>query len=202
MGLYSRLVLPRLIDLVMRNEEAARRRARIIPGAVGAVLEVGVGSGLNLPFYTKQVRQLCGIDPSAELLKMARARSLSAPFPVELVQRSAEELPFGDASVDTVVVTWTLCSIPDPARALREMRRVLRPAGRLFFVEHGLSPDARVRAWQDRINPIWKRLAGGCNVNRKIDDLIRSAGFEIGELQTEYLPGPRPMSYTFEGSAR
>jgi ubiquinone/menaquinone biosynthesis C-methylase UbiE len=202
MGLYSRFVLPWLIDLVMRDKEAARHRAKIIPRATGTVVEVGIGSGLNLPFYTGEVKRLCGVDPSAELLKKARPKTERAPFPVELLQRSAEELPFDGASIDTVVVTWALCSIPDPTRALGEMKRVLRPEGRLIFVEHGLSPDSSVRAWQNRINPLWRRLAGGCNLNRKIDDLIRSAGFEISELKTEYLPGPRPMTFTYEGSAR
>jgi ubiquinone/menaquinone biosynthesis C-methylase UbiE len=201
-ALYSRLILPRLIDLVMRNKEAAGHRARILPAAMGSVLEVGIGSGLNLPFYTSQVKQLFGVDPSGALLNMARPKAERVPFPVELIQKSAEELPFRDAAVDTVVVTWALCSIADPARALGEMRRVLRPQGQLIFVEHGLSPDPTVRAWQDRINPLWRRVAGGCNLNRKIDDLVRSAGFQISELRTEYLSGPRPMTYTYEGSAR
>ncbi len=201
MGFYSRFVLPRLIDLVMRDKEAARHRARLIPKAKGSVLEVGVGSGLNIPFYTGGVKTLFAVDPSAELLKMARPKAEGAPFSIEFVQRPAEELPFDGASMDTVVVTWALCSMADPAQGLREMKRVLRPGGQLVFVEHGLAPDASVRAWQERINPIWKRVAGGCHVNRKIDALIRSAGFEINALRAEYLPGPRPMTFTYEGFA-
>jgi SAM-dependent methyltransferase len=175
MGLYQKFILPRLIDVAMRNKEVTARRAELIPKASGAVLEIGIGSGLNLPFY-----------PSAI---------------VELFCRSAEELLFGDGSFDTVVLTWTLCSIRHPVRALAEIKRVLKPDGRLLFVEHGLSPDPKVQAWQHRLTPMWKRIGGGCHLNRKIDDLIRPAGFRIVELQTTYLPGPRPMSFTYQGIA-
>lgn len=201
MGLYSKLILPRLINLAMQHEGAAARRAVLIPMATGSVLEVGVGSGLNLPFYSPAVGRLHGVDPSAELLAMARRKIGLVPFPVELTCQSAERLPVDRASVDTVVVTWTLCSIPNPIDALREMKRVLKPGGQLLFVEHGFASDPKVQAWQRRINPIWRRFAGGCNLDRRIDELIKSAGFEISRLQTDYLPGPRPMTYTYEGSA-
>jgi ubiquinone/menaquinone biosynthesis C-methylase UbiE len=201
MGLYARFVLPRLINLAMRNKEAARVRAKIIPGASGTVLEIGIGSGLNLPFYTDAVKHLYGVDPSPQLLKMARAKVATVPFPVEFLTQSAERLPLADHAVDTAVVTWSLCSIPDARAALREMRRVLKPEGKLIFVEHGLAPDPRVQTWQHRLNPLWRRLAGGCNLIRKMDDLIQSAGFSIREVHTEYLPGPRPMTYTYEGFA-
>ncbi len=201
MGLYRRLILPRLIDLAMKDETAAARRSELIPKARGSVLEVGVGSGLNLPFYSSAVTHLYAIDPSPELLRMAGKKIDRVTFPVELVCQSAEQLPVYRESIDTIVTTWTLCSIPDPLGALREMKRVLKPGGCLLFVEHGFSPDPKVQAWQRRINPIWRRVAGGCNVDRKIDELIRSAGFNIARLQTTYLPGPRPMTYTYEGSA-
>jgi ubiquinone/menaquinone biosynthesis C-methylase UbiE len=201
MGLYRRLVLPRLIDLAMRDKAAAARRAALVPRAAGAVLEVGIGSGLNLPWYSSAVTHLRGVDPSAELLAMARRKVDRVAFPVELVRESAERLPVDSGSIDTVVTTWTLCSIPDPLKALQEMRRVLKPGGRLLFVEHGASPDATVRAWQRRINPIWRRVAGGCNVDRRIDELIRAAGFSLASLETTYLPGPRPLTYTYEGAA-
>lgn len=201
MGLYRRLILPRLIDLAMKDETAAARRSELIPKARGSVLEVGVGSGLNLPFYSSAVTHLYAIDPSPELLRMAGKKIDRVTFPVELVCQSAEQLPVDRESIDTIVTTWTLCSIPDPLGALREMKRVLKPGGCLLFVEHGFSPDPKVQAWQRRINPIWRRVAGGCNVDRKIDELIRSAGFNIARLQTTYLPGPRPMTYTYEGSA-
>jgi len=201
MGLYRRFVLPRLIDLAMKDKAAAARRLELIPRATGAVLEVGIGSGLNLPFYSSAVTHVHGIDASPDLLSMARGKIDRLSFHVELMCQSAEQLPMDRGSIDTVVTTWTLCSISDPLKALREMKRVLKQGGILLFVEHGASPDPRVAAWQRRINPLWSRVAGGCNVNRKIDELIRSAGFNIAQLQTTYLPGPRPMTYTYEGSA-
>ena len=201
MGLYQKFILPRLIDTAMRNQEVAARRGELIPKASGAVLEIGIGSGLNLPFFPGTVTRLAGVDPSAELLSMARRKLTAAPFPVELFLRSAEELPFDDRSFDTAVVTWTLCSIADPMQALAEVKRVLRPDGRLLFIEHGLSPEPKVQAWQHRLTPMWRRIGGGCHLNRKIDDLIRPAGFRIVELQTTYLPGPRPMSFTYQGIA-
>ena len=201
MGLYRRFVLPRLIDFAMKDKAAAARRSELIPRATGVVLEVGIGSGLNLPYYSSAVTHVHGIDASPELLSMARAKIACLRFPVELVCQSAEQLPVDCGSIDTVVTTWTLCSIADPIKALREMKRVLKQGGNLLFIEHGASPDPQVDAWQRRINPIWRMVAGGCNLNRKIDELIRSAGFNIVQLQTTYLPGPRPMSYTYEGSA-
>jgi len=201
MGLYQKFVLPRLIDVAMRNKEVAARRAELIPKASGAVLEIGIGSGLNLPFFPGTISRLAGVDPSAELLSMARPKLGGVSFPVELFCRSAEDLPFDDRSFDTAVLTWTLCSIPHPVRAVAEIKRVLKPGGRLLFVEHGLSPDPKVQAWQHRLTPMWKRIGGGCHLNRKIDDLIRPAGFGIVDLKTTYLPGPRPMSFTYEGIA-
>jgi ubiquinone/menaquinone biosynthesis C-methylase UbiE len=201
MGLYQRYVLPKLIDYAMKDKSAAARRSELIPMAIGDVLEVGIGSGLNLPFYSSAVSHVLGVDPSPELLAMARPMIDALKFPVELVCQSAEQLPSASGSLDTVVTTWTLCSIADPVKALREMKRVLKSEGRLLFVEHGAAPDPRVQAWQRRINPIWHKFTGGCNLNRRIDELITSAGFSIAELQTTYLPGPRPLTYTFEGFA-
>ena len=201
MGLFRKFIFPRLVDFVMDNKDTAARRSVLIPRATGSVLEVGIGSGLNLPFYSAAVTHLRGIDPSAELLATVRKRADAVTFPVELVCRSAEELPVDAGSIDTVVTTWTLCSIPNPVQALREMKRVLRPGGQLLFVEHGFSRDSSVQIWQRRINPIWRRISGGCNVDRKIDELVRSAGFDIMQLQTDYLPGPRPMTYTYQGCA-
>jgi ubiquinone/menaquinone biosynthesis C-methylase UbiE len=202
MSFYGKYVVPRMIDLCMRNRDTARIRTELIPRARGVVLEVGIGSGLNLPFYSTDASRIYGVDPSPEILKLARKRVEASAVPVELFPQSAEEqLPLADESVDTVVVTWSLCSIPDPLEALRQVRRVLRPSGQLLFVEHGLAPDDGVSAWQNRINPIWRRIAGGCNVNRPIDELIRSAGFEISDLKTAYTPGPRLLTYTYQGVA-
>lgn len=203
MGIYARYVLPRLIDLAMKNKDAARLRAEWIPHARGEVLEVGIGSGRNLPFYSREARRVIGVDPSVELQRMARERVDSGSLPVEFLTQSAEEpLPLGAGSVDTVVMTWTLCSVPSALRALQEMRRVLKPGGQLIFIEHGRSPDSGVVAWQDRLTPIWKRFTGGCHLNRKMDELICDAGFRVTELKTCYLPGPRPMTYTYQGVAR
>ncbi len=202
MGMYAKYVLPRFIDLAMRNKDTTRVRADWVPHARGDVLEVGIGSGLNLPFYSAEVSRVYGVDPSPELQKLARKRMADQTINVEFLTQSAEEtLPLRDQSVDTVVITWTLCSIADPSEALRQMKRVLKPSGRLIFVEHGRAPDSRVSVWQDRLNPFWKRIAGGCHLNRKIDRLLTEAGFTIDELRTTYLPGPRPMTYTYQGFA-
>ena len=201
MGVYRKLVLPYLTDFAMRDKAARARRSQLVPGAEGIVLEIGIGSGLNLPFYSSAVKHLYAVDPSPELLAMTRKKVEGMTFPVDLRCESAERLSLDGRSVDTIVMTWALCTIPNPARALREMGRVLKPQGRMIFIEHGLSPDSGVRAWQKGLNPIWSRVAGGCNLNRKIDDLLVSSGFNIVELRTAYLPGPRPMTYTYEGCA-
>lgn len=201
-NLYTRYVLPKLIHVAMSRDDATRLRAAHLPSARGDVLEIGIGSGLNLPFYTGAVTQLYGIDPSAELLALATEAAATAPFPVELFNSSAEHIPLPDASVDTVVVTWSLCSIPDAPAALREMGRVLKPDGSLIFVEHGLSPDPGVQKWQNRLTPFWRPWTGGCHLNKKIDDLVRDAGFTIADLRTEYVPGPRALSFTYQGVAR
>jgi ubiquinone/menaquinone biosynthesis C-methylase UbiE len=202
-SLYSKHVLPRLIDLAMRNKESARVRAEWIPQARGDVLEVGIGSGLNLPLYSSDVRRVYGVDPSLELQRMARKRAAGKPVAIDFISQAAEEpLPLGDESIDTVVMTWALCSITNPPKALQQMKRVLKPTGSMLFVEYGHAPDRSVAVWQDRLTPAWKRIGGGCHLNRKIDELIVAAGFQITELRTFYLPGPRPMTYTYQGLAR
>ena len=203
MGFYGKYVLPRIIDIAMRNKESARLRAAWLPRARGEVLEVGIGSGLNLPFYSSEVQRVYGVDPSVERQRMARKRAAARPIKVEFLSQSAEEpLPLAKASIDIVVVTWTLCSITNASSALQEMKRVLKSSGRLIFLEHGRSPDPGVVVWQDRMTPVWKHIGGGCHLNRKIDDLITAAGFQIVELKTCYLPGPRPMTYTYQGYAQ
>ncbi len=201
MGLYATCILPRLIDLVMRDRVARAERARLLPAARGRALEAGMGSGLNLPFYSTAVEVVYGVDPSPQLLAMARRRAAAVRFPVVLVRASAERLPVADRSVDTVVVTWSLCSIPEPVAALREMWRVLKPGGELLFVEHGRAPDPGVRACQDWLTPAWKRLAGGCHLNRQMDELIEAGGFRITRLEREYGQGCRLFSYRYRGSA-
>ena len=202
MGVYAKYVLPRIIDVAMRNKETSLLRAAWIPHARGEVLEVGMGSGLNLPFYSTDVHRVYGVDPSVELQRMACKRAKAGSIEVEFLSQSAEEqLSLGNASIDTVVTTWTLCSIPNAPNALQQMKRVLKASGRLIFLEHGRAPDPGVAIWQDRITPLWKHITGGCHLNRKIDDLIADAGFRITELKTCYLPGPRPMTYTYQGMA-
>jgi ubiquinone/menaquinone biosynthesis C-methylase UbiE len=201
MGLYEKYVLPRLLDLTMRNPVVRRERERFVPLAAGRVLEIGIGSGLNIPFYSERVDALCGLDPSPELGRMARKRAGGAPFPIEFVELSSEAISMADESFDTVVTTWTLCTIPDPLRALREMRRVLKADGRLIFVEHGRAPESSVQKWQDRLTPAWRCIGGGCHLNRKIDDLIRAAGFDIAEIETGYVRGPRFSSFLYRGVA-
>jgi ubiquinone/menaquinone biosynthesis C-methylase UbiE len=201
-GLYARFVVPRLIDLAMRQKMLREHRAAVVPKARGTVLEVGIGSARNLPYYSTSVERLYGIDPSSELLAMAQRNARTAGRNVELVCESAERLPFADAMFDSVLITWTLCSIPDPARALREMRRVMKPGGHLHFIEHGFSREPSVAAWQRRLTPIWQRIAGGCHLDRRIDALIRAAGFELIDLQNFYVKGPRPLTYMYEGTAR
>jgi len=201
MSLYSKYILPRTTDLAMNNRETRRLRAIWIPQARGEVLEVGIGSGLNLAFYSSEVERVYGVDPSVELQRMAKKRL--GRIDVEFLSQSAEDpLPLANASIDTVVLTWTLCSIADPQRALQEMKRVLKANGKLIFVEHGRAPDPGVVVWQDRLTPLWKRIGGGCHLNRRIDEIIKEAGFQIRELTTSYLPGPRPMTYTYQGIAQ
>jgi ubiquinone/menaquinone biosynthesis C-methylase UbiE len=202
MGFYRDQIVPYLIDLAMHQRKFAAYRSRVVSAAEGCVLEIGVGSGLNLPFYSQNVLRVIGLDPSPKLLSMARENARGALGPVEFVEGSAETVPLQNGSVDTVVTTWTLCSIPDAGRALCEMRRVLKPGGRLLFVEHGRAPDPYVRWWQDRLTPAWKRIGGGCHLNRAIGTLIEGAGFQFERIETGYMPGPKPMTFMFEGSAR
>ncbi|WP_291686406.1 class I SAM-dependent methyltransferase [Bradyrhizobium sp.] len=202
MGFYSDVILPRLCDLAMRNKLLLPIRERVIGAAEGRVLEIGVGSGLNLPFYRPPVREVLALEPAAKLVAMAQNASRGTIMPVSFLEASAEAIPLGDHSVDTIVTTWTMCSIPHADMALAEIRRVLRPAGKLLFVEHGQAPDESVRRWQDRLTPAWRAIAGGCHLNRPISAMIEGAGFRIDRIETGYIPGPRPMTYMYEGCAR
>ena len=201
MGFYQNQIVPLLTSLSMRNGHLAAYRDRVVPAATGRVLEVGVGSGLNLPYYSVDVQQVIGLEPSPKLLNMARHLGHRS-FPVDLIEGSAEKIPLETATVDTVVTTWTLCTIPDVDRALLEMRRALKPSGRLLFVEHGRAPDPNVVWWQDWLTPIWRRVGGGCHLNRAIASLIEGAGFRLERLETGYMRGPKPMTFMYEGSAR
>lgn len=200
MGLYEDHVLPHLVNLSMRNRLLKPYRQRLLSRAEGRVAEIGIGSGLNLPFYSAHASEILGLDPHPKLLAMARRKNSS--IPMIAVEGSAESIPLEDRCIDTVVTTWTLCTIPDVTRALGEMRRVLKRNGQLLFVEHGMAPDESVRRWQHRLTPMWKRIAGGCHLDRAIRKLVEEAGFEITHLETGYMQGPKPMTFTYEGSAR
>lgn len=202
MGLYSRYVLPRVVNFSCGLKPNMRQREKVVPRARGRVLEVGIGSGLNLPFYdAAKVNKVWGLDPSPEMTRMAERAARSLPFEVEFIGLPGDEIPLADDSIDTVLVTYTLCTIPDPIPALRQMSRVLRPGGELIFCEHGAAPDASVRRWQDRLNPLWQRLGGGCNLNRPVPALIEAGGFRIESLDTMYIPGWRPASFNYWGTA-
>jgi ubiquinone/menaquinone biosynthesis C-methylase UbiE len=201
MNLYERYVLPHLLALTMRQKLFVPFRSRIGMAARGRVLEIGIGPGLNLPFYGPRASHVTGVDPSSALLRMAHQRAARLPMEVALHAALAEALPFDSGAFDTVVTTWSLCTIGDPLAALREARRVMSPGGQLLFAEHGLSPDASVARWQHRITPVWSCIAGGCHADRPIDRLIEAAGLRIETLHTGYEPGPRPFTYMFEGSA-
>lgn len=201
MSWYARTVLPHLLDLVCSMGPIQRQREKVIPQACGRVLEIGMGTGLNLPFYDRaRVKSIVGVDPALQMHKLALKRSLAASIPVELVGVSAQSLPVADASFDTVVSTYTLCSIPDPLAALRELRRALVPGGKLLFCEHGRAPDEGVLRWQTRLQPYWTKIAGGCHLNRDIPALLEAAGFKP-QVQSRYISGPRIFSYHFWGEA-
>ncbi|MDR3532292.1 MAG: class I SAM-dependent methyltransferase [Rhodopila sp.] len=202
MGIYSRYVVPRLVAVAMRNRMLVPYRQRVAGMATGRVLEIGIGSALNLPFYGSGVSEVIGVDPSPTLVAIALQRRPGLPYQFDVVAGSGERLPFEDRDFDTVLTSWSLCSVTDPIQVLREARRVLRPGGRLLFVEHGRAPDADVRRWQDWLDPAWTRLAGGCHLNRKMDDLVSGAGFRLDQLRTGYARGPRPMTFMYEGHAQ
>ena len=200
MAFWADKVLPHIIDRGMRNDFMAEHRGRAAPLARGRVLEIGMGSGLNIPFYTTEVHHLFALEPSAVLCEKAAPLAAEAPFPVDILTASAESIPLDNAEVDAVVSSWTLCSIPDMESALQEMRRVLKPGGRLIFIEHGRSPDADVSRWQDWLEPVSVPLLG-CRLNRPMDEMIKAAGFNLQTLDKGYMEGPRLLSYHYIGQA-
>lgn len=202
MGFYDKHILPRLTHMAMQQEQLTPYRHRAVSAAEGSVLEIGVGSGLNLPLYSDKVEQVIGIDPSVELLRIAAYAARGVRPRVELIEGVAEAVPLEDASADSVVVTWSLCSVADPIKVLGEVRRVLKPSGRLTFAEHGRAPEKSVRCWQDRLTPIWRQCAGNCHLDRPVASLIDECGFTTIQLDTGYARGPRPMAFMYEGVAR
>ncbi len=200
MGLYAKYVLPKLIDIACGQEPMAELRAEYVPRAEGNVLEIGIGSGHNLPHY-QQAKSITGLDPAAEITAMARQRAQAIQADVRIIQASGEDIPADDGQFDSIVCTWTLCSIPNVSRALGEMRRVLKSGGRFYFVEHGLAPDERVRRWQRAIEPVWKVIGGGCHLTRKPAVLLQEAGFDVTEKRTGHIPGPKWMTFITHGVA-
>ena len=201
MGFYQERIIPHIINVAMRNRELTPYRRRVVGAAEGRVLEIGVGSGLNLSLYTPAVKEVLALEPVPRLIRMAQHAASDASAKVTFIEGTAEVIPVSDKSIDSVVMTWTLCSIPAAKQALLEMRRVLKPGGQLLFVEHGRAPEASVRKWQDLFNPVWRRFAGGCNMNRPIAKLIEDAGFRIAHLTTGYMKGPKLMTFIYEGRA-
>ena len=203
MSLYDKYVLPKFLNCACGSNPVSRQRQKVVPLVEGKVLEVGIGSGLNLPFYDKsKIDELWGLDPSEELSDMARKVADRENIVVNFISSGAEEIPLPDKYFDSVLITYTMCTIPEVARANREIKRVLKRGGKLIFCEHGEAPDENIRKWQKRINPFWGKLAGGCNINRKIPSLIQNAGFEIVELEEMYLPKtPKIAGYNYWGYA-
>lgn len=202
MGFYDKYILPSVLNCACGSKPVRYQREKIVPHAEGVVLEIGIGSGLNLPHYRgDKVTRIIGLDPSPELNAMAEKTAAELGLSVEFILASAESIDLPDDYVDTVLVTYTLCTIPDAVRAVKEMRRVLKPEGKILFCEHGLAPDESVAKWQDRIDPLWGRIAGGCHLNRDIPKLIRSAGLSIETMDEMYLPStPKFAGYNYWGS--
>lgn len=202
MDIYNRYVLPRLTHWVCSGKNMSNQRVKIIPQALGRVLEIGIGSGLNLPFYNpEKIDFIWGLDPSKQLREIAEKKAVDLPFNVEFIGLSGEEIPLEKNDADTVVVTYTLCSIPDVLKALIEMNRVLKPGGNLIFCEHGIAPDDIILKWQNRMNPIWKKVSGGCNLNRHIPSLIEKGGFKIKNIDMAYMSSLKLASFNYWGTA-
>jgi len=196
-------MLPRLINLACSTKPTRKQREKVVPFASGDVLEIGFGSGLNLPYYDRdKVRRIWGLEPSESMRRLASGSISESEMDIELIELPAEEIPLDDESVDTVLVTYTLCTIPEALQALEQTRRVLRPRGRLLYCEHGKAPDDNVQKWQHRLNPAWKKIAGGCNLHRDIPAILDESGFLIEDDNRMYLPGVRALSYNYWGSAR
>jgi len=199
---YSERVLPHLIDFACSASPNQKQRQKIVPDAAGDILEIGFGSGLNVPFYDpSKIRKIWALEPSAGMRRKAQAALDDTEMDIEFIDLPGEQIPLDDNSVDTVLVTYTLCTIPDAEAALQGMRRVLKPSGRLLFIEHGKAPDEDVLRWQNRLNPVWSRIAGGCQMNRDIPALIKAGGFDIKLDERMYIPGARVLCYNFWGTA-
>ena len=204
MSLYDKYILPRMLNCACSSKPMVYQRQKIVPLAEGDVLEVGIGSGLNLPFYDKsKVNKIWGLDPSKELNRMASKVAAEENLEIDFLISGAENIPLPDDHVDTILITYTMCTIPEVEQANEEMKRVLKPGGKMIFCEHGKAPDPNIHKWQNRINPLWKKIAGGCNLNRDIPALIETSGFKLENLETMYLPStPKIAGYNYWGYAK
>ena len=204
MSLYDKYILPRMLNCACSSKPMVYQRQKIVPLAEGDVLEVGIGSGLNLPFYDKsKVNKIWGLDPSKELNRMASKVAAEENLEIDFLISGAEHIPLPDDHVDTILITYTMCTIPEVEQANEEMKRVLKPGGKMIFCEHGKAPDPNIHKWQNRINPLWKKIAGGCNLNRDIPALIKTSGFKLENLETMYLPStPKIAGYNYWGYAK
>jgi len=204
MSFYEKYILPRFLNCACASEPITYQRKKVVPLAEGKILEVGIGSGLNLPFYEKsKIEEIWGIDPSEELNVMAKKVAIEEGMNVNFITSSAEDIPFPNDYFDTVLITYTMCTIPSVLKANKEIRRVLKRSGKMIFCEHGVSPDENIKKWQKRLNSIWGKIAGGCNINRNIPKLIKSSGFKIVKMDEMYLPKtPRIAGYNYWGYAK
>ena len=200
---YENYVLPKMLDCCCSTKPISYQRKKIVPEASGTILEIGIGSGLNIPYYQKsRVNKVIGLDPSEQLCKMAKKTANDNNLSIDFLVNGAEEIELPSNSIDTILLTYTLCSIPEPYIALKEIMRVMKSDGRILFCEHGIAPDEVVQKWQNRINPIWGKLFGGCNINRDIPNILKNGGFKINSLDKMYLPStPKIVGYNYWGEA-
>ena len=203
MGFYNKHILPRCLDKACGIGPITKQREKIVPLAEGVVLEIGIGSGQNLPHYNaNKVSKIIGVDPDEQIWKHSEKRRAACPIEIERIGLSGEDIPLEKNTVDSVVVTYSLCTIPDPVKALNEMKRILKPGGKILFSEHGKAPDGNVHRWQNRLDPVWKKIAGGCHSGRDIPALFRQANLKFEDLQELYIPGPKVLGYNYWGVAK
>lgn len=203
MGFYNKHILPRMLDMSCGVKPITKQREKVVPHAEGIVLEIGIGSGQNLPHYNpEKVSKIIGVDPDDHIWKRSAQRRAACPIEIERIGLSGEDIPLEKNTADTVVVTYSLCTIPDPVKALGEMTRILKPDGKILFSEHGKAPDAKIHNWQNKIDPIWGKIAGGCHSGRDIPALFHEAGLKFDQLGEMYIPGPKVLSYNYWGAAR
>ena len=200
---YENYVLPKMLDCCCSTKPISYQRKKIVPEASGTILEIGIGSGLNIPYYQKsKINKVIGLEPSEQLCKMAKKTADDNNFSIDFLINGAEEIELPSNSIDTILLTYTLCSIPEPYIALKEIMRVMKSDGRILFCEHGIAPDEVVQKWQNRINPLWGKLFGGCNINRDIPNILKNGGFKINSLDKMYLPStPKIVGYNYWGEA-